>query len=481
MKLESINELKSENDFNNTKEYLHYLKEESSKIINVLDVNENIFNDHYFKLKLSEKKRKREDEDSANNANESANANSTPSTSQTTVQQQAQSSIKVKFNKSGSSKKSAISFDLNNTLEDTLPKPQFNRCLKPTPKHQNLVNDNFVDKKPNSQIQISSFYSSIEPYLRSLGEDDLMFLSSKGDDVTPYLRPPLGRHYLQVWDMEDNGVVYPSSDDESSNNNINNKNSNEIPFPDLTSQDMSEDKLTNESYSLGAVTQRALCGLVEIENEEEIVDVNNDTSNNDDIDNVKFIKSKVKNIEENIKHELMYLDLWEDAPSNNNSQVDDEISIQLSHLQNILKLQSCINGKRRLELFEKSRQRIAAQEYTQVLNEIEKSIEAGWSKRQKQLNRLKKKKLNKEDNHIGNSNVNVMSNLDESVKKAIDKRKLLIDSVGGLLTVENDKDPGKFFGLKEQSQLDHNSYDDSNNDDDDLNYDEEVTSNIQLR
>ena len=91
-----------------------------------------------------------------------------------------------------------------------------------------------------------------------------------------------------------------------------------------------------------------------------------------------------------------------DTPHGPAQPIDDEISTQLSQLQHILKAQSQMNASRRLHLLDRARERIAAQEYLQLLTDIEKTIEAGWTKRQKQLARIKKKKTRKLHRSLNN-------------------------------------------------------------------------------
>ena len=43
-----------------------------------------------------------------------------------------------------------------------------------------------------------------------------------------------------------------------------------------------------------------------------------------------------------------------------------------------------------------------------------------------------------------------MSDLGDNVKKAIECRSMLIENVGKVLMLENDKNPGKYFGVREQ-------------------------------
>lgn len=57
--------------------------------------------------------------------------------------------------------------------------------------------------KPPHQVPISTFMRYTEPYLRPISEEDMAFLRERGDPVTPYIVPKLGRYYLEQWADED--------------------------------------------------------------------------------------------------------------------------------------------------------------------------------------------------------------------------------------------------------------------------------------
>lgn len=50
---------------------------------------------------------------------------------------------------------------------------------------------------------MTTFYTSIEPWLRPIKEEDIGFLEYAGDDIEPFVMPKLGRHYTEVWEEED--------------------------------------------------------------------------------------------------------------------------------------------------------------------------------------------------------------------------------------------------------------------------------------
>lgn len=165
-------------------------------------------------------------------------------------------------------------------------------------KQNNANHDlDFVRVKPKDQVPIMTFWSALEPYFRPLTEDDRKFLLEKvsnfrcfndiiscnlhcwklkGDDVQPYLLPPLGRHYREVWADEDRGISPHSSSNSSSRpgSPLNRRDdaqklekgdiaSNEPPARYLRSNEqMSEDYLLTEDLSCGSLSERLLSSLV---------------------------------------------------------------------------------------------------------------------------------------------------------------------------------------------------------------------------
>jgi transcriptional adapter 3 len=73
----------------------------------------------------------------------------------------------------------------------------------PGPSKPTEVMEDFSKSKQPAQTPVSTFYTSIEPYLRPIREEDIGFLEHTGDEVEPYVMPKLGRHYLDVWAEQD--------------------------------------------------------------------------------------------------------------------------------------------------------------------------------------------------------------------------------------------------------------------------------------
>lgn len=87
-------------------------------------------------------------------------------------------------------------------LLPTRPQPQ--PAPVPGPSKPADVQEDFSKSRvPSSQVQVTTFYTSIEPWLRPIKEEDIGFLEYAGDDIEPFVMPKLGRHYTEVWEEED--------------------------------------------------------------------------------------------------------------------------------------------------------------------------------------------------------------------------------------------------------------------------------------
>jgi transcriptional adapter 3 len=73
----------------------------------------------------------------------------------------------------------------------------------PGPSVPTEVEEDFSKSKQPSQVLVSTFYTSVEPYLRPIKEEDIGFLEYTADEVEPFVMPKLGRHYAEVWEDDD--------------------------------------------------------------------------------------------------------------------------------------------------------------------------------------------------------------------------------------------------------------------------------------
>ncbi|KAL1926714.1 hypothetical protein VTP01DRAFT_5609 [Rhizomucor pusillus] len=348
------------------------------------------------------------------------------------------------------------------------PAQRKKKASKNVNQKQNNANHDldFVRVKPKDQVPIMTFWSALEPYFRPLTEDDRKFLLEKGDDVQPYLLPPLGRHYREVWADEDRGISPHSSSSSSSRpgSPLNRRDdaqksekgdiaSNEPPARYLRSNvQMSEDYLLTEDLSCGSLSERLLSSLVI----EDIVDADelkaliaeNDVGDSEGmaVDAEDTIHKEGRTIvelsyeapeevvhfEERLKRELRYAGLFGDDDVDWNAREDDEICAEIRRLGRELKEQVETNEFRKKRLLEVVDQQLQYEQYRSVLDTLDAQVEQAYAKRF----RVPKSKKRK-------SGSAPRATLSENAVSAMEKRKTWVNSLGPIFQDKNMVMPSK--------------------------------------
>lgn len=130
----------------------------------------------------------------------------------------------------------------------------------PGPSQPIDVTEDFSKLKQPSQVPVNTFYTSIEPWIRGIKEEDVGFLEFTGDDVEPYVMPKLGRHYLDVWEEMDTelyGAPLPGL--------APHRTSDGLPLPKWDPSTLSEPDLSVEERSHGPLTERLISALLPIQ------------------------------------------------------------------------------------------------------------------------------------------------------------------------------------------------------------------------
>lgn len=144
---------------------------------------------------------------------------------------------------------------------------------------QKDVNEDFTGAKPaGTQIVFSSFWQGVEPYVRQIGEEDLAFLKAyKDEDAEPYVVPPLGRHYTELWTEEDRlggpsligSSISPSRAPPSAANAPAPPANRALDYPRMTraeggfdASELREEDLVLEERSAGPLTERVVSALL---------------------------------------------------------------------------------------------------------------------------------------------------------------------------------------------------------------------------
>lgn len=140
------------------------------------------------------------------------------------------------------------------------PRPPIPPPPIPGPSKPTDVMEDFSKAKPPAQVLVTTFYSSIEPYIRNIKEEDVGFLEYTGDEVEPYVMPKLGRHYLDIWEDQDAGVLPPVilGDQPAPSNTFT------APTPKWDPSTMAEADLVAEEKGHGPLTERVISALLPI-------------------------------------------------------------------------------------------------------------------------------------------------------------------------------------------------------------------------
>jgi transcriptional adapter 3 len=138
-----------------------------------------------------------------------------------------------------------------------IPPPPVAGPSKPTD-----VQDDFSKAKVPSQVLINTFYSSIEPWIRPLKEEDVGFLEWTADEVEPFVVPKLGKHYLESWEEEDIGSVLPGNSSGRANSSSELHASAAAPLPGWDPSTLMEHDLVTEDRGHGPLTERLISALL---------------------------------------------------------------------------------------------------------------------------------------------------------------------------------------------------------------------------
>ncbi|OLL24181.1 hypothetical protein NEOLI_003561 [Neolecta irregularis DAH-3] len=214
--------------------------------------------------------------------------------------------------------------------------------------------EDFSKAKAMNPVAQQTFQASIDPYFRQFTEEDLGWLRDRGDQITPYIVPELGPHYTETWDDEDflrNSP--PPSHSNQARGSI---------------EQLTDEKLETDDIGVGPLTSRILSAL--LEDDKENGEINPDWR-------IPNIKADYPQLEErNID--------WTHPE-------DDEISATLRSLQSQLRRVEKINSSHKSSLEAVTRDQMAYQEYSNLLESLEKEIEQSFLKRTRSIKSKKKK------------------------------------------------------------------------------------------
>lgn len=284
----------------------------------------------------------------------------------------------------------------------------------------------FSNAKPSNQVQATTFATYLEPYFRPFTEEDLAFLRERGDRVSPFVIPRRGKkHYTEVWAEEDGAMAIDTPKQDR----------DKLPANQARGsiEDIDDSLAETDQVSAGPILSRLLATLRPEHRAPPSDDkaITNGVSNGDyglngDMNgelhepNLLAIdeppppippatympesssetwkkathpKLDHAQVDERIKQELRHIGFLPfDEEPDFDGHFDDEIAARLRLLQAQLKEQAIINGARKARMMDLVKERMAHQEYTTILEDLDGQVQSAYMKRTRSMGKSKKTK-----------------------------------------------------------------------------------------
>ncbi|KAN0141056.1 Histone acetyltransferases subunit 3 domain containing protein [Lactarius tabidus] len=358
------------------------------------------------------------------------------------------------------------------------PKPPVPPPPIPGPSKPTDVMEDFSKAKQPSQVQVSTFYTSTEPYLRPIREEDLGFLEYSGDELEPYIMPRLGQHYSEQWEDEDVGLydtVLPHTQAIRATSSYA-RPASIAPVPRWDPATLNDDDLLVEERGHGPLTERLVSALLPVEDSvvwkgvkaaEEAMEGRHGVG----VGTAAGRQVIVEDLERRIKDSLKYHKILEANPDYTDP-VDDPIASALRQAQRELRAVVATNKARKVRLLAIAKDRLGYQEYVEAREALDKNIQALYSKLQKKDGpKVSKKKKGKSEANggaslaaqpaptIGTWPASVGLGPDEendlhvpeALAQLVATRRQWVDSIGGMFDTLEQEQPGRVYGLPERS------------------------------
>lgn len=339
----------------------------------------------------------------------------------------------------------------------------------PGPSKPTEVTEDFSKLKQPPQVPVNTFYTSIEPWIRGIKEEDIGFLEFAGDEMEPYIVPNLGRHYLEVWeeqDIEMYGAPLPGFSSHRTGDG-----SGSLPKWDPST--LSEPDLATEDRSHGPLTERLISALLPMpdvtvwKGVKAAEDAMEGRPGGTGAAAARREKVNVADLEDRIQDTMRFHGLLEEPPDYS-AKVDDPIATALRHAQQELRKVVAMNKGRRERLVAIAKDRLAYQEFVDLRESLDKAILATYNKLQKKdapkLN--KKKKKGPEGNGTPGpidipkpppSALGLGPDDDlhlvvpDQLKQLVETRRQWVNSVGSVFEEKEKECPGRIWALPQKS------------------------------
>ncbi|THH31882.1 hypothetical protein EUX98_g2324 [Antrodiella citrinella] len=360
------------------------------------------------------------------------------------------------------------------------PRPPIPPAPVPGPSKPTEVTEDFSKSKQPGQVLVTTFYTSIEPYLRPIKEEDIGFLEYSADDVEPFIMPQLGRHYTEAWEEDDTGNYgAPLPGMPTRPTNTLPATSTRTPLPRWEPSTLTESDCMTEEHGHGPLNERLISALIPMQNATEWKGVKaaeeameGRPGTNGAAAQAARDKLSVADLEDRVKNVMRFHGLLSDVPDFSEA-VDDPIATALRHAQRELRNVLVTNKVRRERLTAVARDRLVYQEYLDGRDALDKQISALYTKLQKKdgpkANKKKKKPPTSDLN--GAANGSIASGIPPPCPAALglgpdEENKLVVpDQLNELvearrqwgelgeqlLKLKEEPNPGRMFGFPKRS------------------------------
>ncbi|KAJ7611727.1 histone acetyltransferases subunit 3-domain-containing protein [Roridomyces roridus] len=358
---------------------------------------------------------------------------------------------------------------------------------KPGPSKPTEVTEDFTTRPSTQQVLVTTFYTSIEPYLRPIREEDIGFLEHTHDEVEPYVMPKLGTHYSQVWDEADamvRGAVLP---EQAGKERDLSKDGFDPPEPKWDPSTLEEFDTTTEAHGHGPLTERVLSALLPVgdatgwKGVKAAEDAMEGRPGGSAAAAARKERLNVTDLEARLRDTMRYHGLL-DAPPDYSEKVDDPIATAIRQAQRELRTVVATNKARKARLVDIARDRLGYQEYLELRDSIDRNIASTYSRLQKKESgpkalAKKKKKLGEasaagtpvpgggEPNGsmpppapppcpaalgLGPDDDNMLV-VSEQLQQLVETRRQWVDNVGRVFEQKQQERPGTIWGFPETS------------------------------
>lgn len=339
----------------------------------------------------------------------------------------------------------------------------------PGPSKPTEVTDDFSKCKAPQQVLVNTFYTSIEPWIRPIKEEDIGFLEYTADELEPFVMPKLGP-------LPGFTAMRPGGETGAPNTSA--------PQPKWDPSTLSDPDLLTEEKGHGPLTERAISALLPIPdvNGWKGVKAAEDAmegrpGGNGAAAAARKERMNVHDLEVRVRETMKFYGLLGGTPDYTD-KVDDPIATALRKAQQELRIVMTTNKKRRERLTTIARDRLGYQEYLDLRDSIDKNISNTYTKLQRKdvpkLHRKKKDKDKDKKADMAMTNGDTKSPVpevcpaalglgpdeenrlvvSEQLRQLVETRRQWVDAVGSVFETKERECPGRIWGVPKTSVFD---------------------------